>query len=265
MVLTKEDKHTKAAEAFAAVAKGRYQILGVARIPELLAQLESQGLSTCDDEEKHRRAIEAISSVWTYKYQEYCEMSRALKTKEYSGKVITSEAFLEWYWNTMLKDGDSDGDGDGDEESGDDSAAVDRAEGLAEAEEAFNAIAKGSNFIPVSSFSELWCKLNKGLPYCEEQHSRTLKKISEYVKVIPRQAFLDSWSDWYQAEAEEKFDEIAQGSNHIATTDFPNLLETMGVVNRNSSCEKIDNISEEVKVIARQDFLDWYGWYIFED
>ena len=67
----------------------------------------------------------------------------------------------------------------------------------------------------------------------------------------------------YQKEVEKKFNIIAKGSDHIATADLPKLLEEMKV---NSYCDKesIEKISEEVKVITRQAFLEWYHWYCFE-
>jgi len=77
-----------------------------------------------------------------------------------------------------------------------DSTKEERALALAEAEEAFNTIAKGSDRIVASKFPELWRSLNGS--YCKEEHRVTLKKITEGedVKVISRQAFL-KWYHWY--------------------------------------------------------------------
>lgn len=256
MVLTKKDKQAKAEKAFDAIAKGPNQIIGIKAFPPLM---ESLGLGSTyyDDEEKRSQAIEAMSRVWTYSYQYYCRESRALRTKEYRGPVIPRQAFLDWYWNE-LEGGDSDSDSD--EESDDDSAAADRKHTVAQAKKAFNEIANRPNqilpqTIAESDFPELMSELNKGLPYDEEQHRRTLRTISEDVEVIPRQAFLDCFSPWYQTKVvEPAFDAVAKGSNHIATTDLPKLLvEKMG---SNSYCK-------EVKVIKRQAFLEWYDEYMF--
>lgn len=146
----------------------------------------------------------------------------------------------------------------------------DRERARAQAATAFDNVANRSNqilppeTIAASDFSKLWGKLNEGLPYCEEQHVRTLNTISQRVKVVHRRAFLDCFPPWYQEKAklEEKFNEIAEGCNHILTTDLPNLLGK--ILEKNSWCEeKTDNISEEVKVIFREVFLEWYVWYMF--
>lgn len=143
------------------------------------------------------------------------------------------------------------------------STKEERALALAEAEEAFNTIAEGSDRIVASKFRKLLRNLN--VIYREEEHRVTLKKITEGedVTVITRSAFLDCLDGWYQdaVEVAEKFDAFANGSNHISTADFPELLKKMDV-NFYYNKDSIKKISEEV--ITRQAFLKWYHWYVFE-
>ncbi len=246
MASPNDDKLAKVAEIFDAFVNGPNIIAPNEALELVLELLKSH------DEEKCMQAIKAISSDATYSYPFFCEGSRAIETKVYSGKVVPLPALKYLCWE-MLKDGDSDSD-----------EVAERALALAKAEQAFNTIAEeGSDRIDVKYFPKL-CKNLIGY-YFEDEHMRTLRKITEYLNVIPRPAFLGCWSDWYQkeVEVEKKFDLITKGSDHIATADLPKLLEEMKV---NSYCDKesIEKISEEVKVITRQAVLEWYYWLLFE-
>ena len=84
----------------------------------------------------------------------------------------------------------------------------------AKAEKAFDALGKGSTKIPVSDFSKLFESM--GTTYCEEEHTRTIKKISTLdesgEKVLTRKAFLDWYVDWLFGDGDSDEDESGDES-----------------------------------------------------
>ncbi len=116
---------------------------------------------------------------------------------------ITRNAFLDWY---MFKDRDSAAvDTEGGFGHDDSSSESGIKEEKAMAEEAFDDFAKGSNHIATTDFPKLLEAL--GSTYCEEEHRRTIKKISSVEdsssdKVITRKAFLDWYIDWLFADGD---------------------------------------------------------------
>ncbi|KAL7539617.1 hypothetical protein ACHAXR_009457, partial [Thalassiosira sp. AJA248-18] len=112
--------------------------------------------------------------------------------------VITSAAFVKWYCNFVDQEGD---------ESSQESEI---AEEKANAEEAFDAVSEGSTKIPASEFGKLLESM--GTTYCEEEHVRTIKKISSSDessgdKVIMRKAFVDWYIDWLFGDGESSDEE----------------------------------------------------------
>ena len=118
---------------------------------------------------------------------------------------ITRSAFVQWYCDLVDQDDDDDGS----------SQESEIKEEKAKAEEAFDDVAKGSNHIATTDFPKLLEAL--GSTYCEEEHRRTIKKISSVGdsssdKVITRKAFLDWYIDWLFGDGdsdEESDDESA--------------------------------------------------------
>eukprot|EP00970_Alexandrium_tamarense_P015730 scaffold5437_cov180-Alexandrium_tamarense.AAC.8 len=109
------------------------------------------------------------------------EKQLALVDPKRSGQ-IDSNSFVEWYCNLVNN------------EDGDSSQESEVAEEKAKAEEAFDKLAGSSNTIPSSDFGKLIESM--GTTYCEEEHRRSIKKISssgamEGERVITKEAFVD--------------------------------------------------------------------------
>ena len=115
---------------------------------------------------------------------------------------ITKSAFVMWYCNLVDQEGD------------DSSQESEIAEEKAKAEKAFDALGKGSTKIPVSDFSKLFESM--GTTYCEEEHTRTIKKISTLDEsgemVLTRKAFLDWYVDWLFGDGDSDESEIVDES-----------------------------------------------------
>jgi Ca2+-binding EF-hand superfamily protein len=104
---------------------------------------------------------------------------------EHSG-TITKRAFIDWY--IYLVEGP--GNGEDEDASSDDS---DRREEMENATAAFKGIAGGEQYIQVERFKDLM--ENMGTTYCEEEHCRTIKKISKDGKITLK-AFTTWYIDW---------------------------------------------------------------------
>ncbi|KAL3799320.1 hypothetical protein ACHAW5_001257 [Stephanodiscus triporus] len=129
---------------------------------------------------------------------------------------ISKGAFVKWYCNLVDQEGD------------DSSQGSDIAEEKAKAEEAFDALGKGSTQIPVSDLSKLFESM--GTTYCEEEHIRTIKKISSQdesgEKVITRKAFLDWYVDWLFGDGDSDEDGSVGGSAEEQDSNEKIIMKT---------------------------------------
>ena len=105
--------------------------------------------------------------------------------------TITKKAFMSWYVNFVTA---ADADGD-------DSASLDTADREEREEERLNAdqtftdtVGEGVDVIDSAAFGDLIESM--GTTYCEEEHRRTIKKISGADGKITREAFVAWYLDW---------------------------------------------------------------------
>ena len=105
--------------------------------------------------------------------------------------TITKKAFVSWYVN-FVSAADADGD---------DSASLDTADREEREEERQNAdqaftdtVGEGVDVIDSAAFGDLIESM--GTTYCEEEHRRTIKKISGADGKITREAFIAWYLDW---------------------------------------------------------------------
>eukprot|EP00957_Ditylum_brightwellii_P138098 10527717-Ditylum_brightwellii.AAC.1 len=113
---------------------------------------------------------------------------------------IERTSFISWYVK-LVKGDDNDGDGD-DEGSLDSEELAEREEEKEKALEAFESVAdSGSRTIDVGDFGKLMEAM--GTTYCEEEHRRTIRKISTDGK-IERSNFVDWYMDWLFGDGEEE-------------------------------------------------------------
>eukprot|EP00984_Skeletonema_dohrnii_P023992 scaffold13097_cov183-Skeletonema_dohrnii-CCMP3373.AAC.1 len=128
---------------------------------------------------------------------------------------ISRNAFVRWYCSLVDQDDDDDGS----------SQESEIAEEKEKAEEAFDALANDSEHISVTEFPKLLESL--GSTYCEEEHRRTIKKISSVDdassdKVITRKAFIDWYIEWLFGDGdseEESDDESTAGADGADSSD----------------------------------------------
>jgi hypothetical protein len=93
------------------------------------------------------------------------ELDKQLALVDHDGTgMITNIAFIKWYCNLVNQEVDEP------------SQESDVAEEKAKAEKAFDVLGNGNTEIPASYFSKLLESL--GTTYCEEEHVRTMKKLS---------------------------------------------------------------------------------------
>ena len=132
--------------------------------------------------------------------------------------VITRKAFVSWYVNFV-----SAADGD-DDDSLDTADREERAEERQNADQAFTDTAgEGVDVIDVVVFGDLIEAM--GTTYCEEEHRRTIKKISGADGKITRAAFIAWYLDWLfggdesdietdeEDEADEADEEVAPAAS----------------------------------------------------
>ena len=126
------------------------------------------------------------------------------------------------------------------------------AHALAQAEAVFDAVAKGA---PKDDCDE---EPDDDGAVVDNEDGSGDDDLSQESLIKEEKAWVDPW-------VEEKFDDFAKGSNQIATTDFPKLLEALEpTYGAPTYCEetikKISSVedSSSDKVITRKAFLDWY-------
>eukprot|EP00985_Skeletonema_marinoi_P007453 scaffold3280_cov177-Skeletonema_marinoi.AAC.1 len=136
---------------------------------------------------------------------------------------ITRNAFVRWYCSLVDQDDDDDGS----------SQESEIAEEKEKAEEAFDALANDSEHISVTEFPKLLESL--GSTYCEEEHRRTIKKISSVDdassdKVITRKAFIGWYIEWLfgDGDSEEESDDESTAGADVADSSDAAAQESTG-------------------------------------
>jgi len=134
-----------------------------------------------------------------------CDKQIAIIDPAGSGR-ITRAAFIDWY--TELVEGDDDG------SSIDSEERAEREEERQKAQTAFQELSGGNSAIPASDFQKLIESLNT--VYCEEEHRKTLKKITKDGK-IEEVDFLSWYVDWLfggdESSDEEEDDDGDKGAS----------------------------------------------------
>ena len=124
--------------------------------------------------------------------------------------LITSAAFVKWYHDLVNQEGDDD----------DSSQDSEIAEEKNKAEQAFDTVSQGSAKIPASDLNKLIEEL--GSVYCEEEHRRTIKKISSLEsgeKVITKEAFVDWYIEWLFGDGDSEDEEsFSDDESEVNTT-----------------------------------------------
>ena len=124
--------------------------------------------------------------------------------------LITSAAFVKWYHDLVNQEGDDD----------DSSQDSEIAEEKNKAEQAFDTVSQGSAKILASDLNKLIEEL--GSVYCEEEHRRTIKKISSLEsgeKVITKEAFVDWYIEWLFGDGDSEDEEsFSDDESEVNTT-----------------------------------------------
>jgi len=120
---------------------------------------------------------------------------------EGTGK-ITMGAFVKWYCNLVDTEGD------------DSSQESEVAEEKAKTEKAFDVLGKGATTIPASDFSKLLESM--GTTYCEDEHVRTIKKLSTLDKsgdkVITKNTFVTWYVDGESVDSRDRINKFTEYS-----------------------------------------------------
>ena len=119
------------------------------------------------------------------------EKQLTLVDPEHTGK-IGKTAFVKWYCNLVDQEGD------------DSSQETEVAQEKANAEEAFQSFSNGSPTILASDFGKLIESM--GSTYCEEEHRRTIKKISTEDesgnRIVSKESFVAWYIEWLFGDEE---------------------------------------------------------------
>ncbi|KAL7553465.1 hypothetical protein ACHAWF_016746 [Thalassiosira exigua] len=140
----------------------------------------------------------------------------ALVDPDGSGQ-LTSVAFVRWYCNLVDQEDES-------------SQESDIAEEKAKAEDAFDKFGEGSKKIKASDFGDLLGSM--GTTYCEEEHRRTIKKISSVdessrEKIITRKVFVDWYVAWLFGDGESDEESFVE-SNAEEESSQPEVAKEGG-------------------------------------
>ena len=173
----------------------------------ILSEAEDSGASSLPTT-KFEALVEEIGEGF---HGDELDKQLALVDPEQSGKIGRT-AFVKWYCNLVDQEGD------------DSSQESEVAEEKANAEEAFDGVSNGSSTIPASDFGKLIESM--GTTYCEEEHRRTIKKISTVDessgdKVISKKSFVSWYVDWLfgddDSESEDDEESNADAVDEPAT------------------------------------------------
>jgi Ca2+-binding EF-hand superfamily protein len=132
------------------------------------------------------------------------ELEKQLALVDHDGTgMIAKIAFIKWYCNLVNQEVD---------ESSQESEV---AEEKAKAEKAFDVLGNGNTEIPASYFSKLLESL--GTTYCEEEHVRTMKKLSMLdmtgIQVIAKNDFVVWYVDWLFGDVDSDDGDENDGKN----------------------------------------------------
>jgi len=134
--------------------------------------------------------------------------------------LVRRDAFIRWYCQLVKGDVDKDEDDHG---SLDTEEQQERDDEKAKAKDAFESVVEGGkDFIPKAEFPKLIEEM--GTTYCEEEHRRTIKKISDDSGNINKESFIEWYMEWLfgngdDSDSEDGYESDGGGEGDAGESD----------------------------------------------